>query len=110
MKWVLIAAGVLMAASAMGIFMAYATSKACKSKKQVSRMAKVNRVGYSHSGEAIAEFLLGEQTMQFVIPDQMGQELKPGQQGILTHRGNEFVYFVPRRQPGIHENQWQQAG
>lgn len=36
--------------------------------------------------------------MEFAIPAHIARQLQPGERGVLTYRGGEFVYFVPRQQ------------
>lgn len=97
MKWMLIVAGLLAAGTAVMLLSVW--GKRSKTPKgEVSLMACVKRVFQDEKGTMMAVFVARGQEMRFSVPGDIGRQLMPGERGVLTYRGGEFVYFVPRQQ------------
>ena len=97
MKWMLIVSGVLAACAAFALLRAWA-ARGKSAKGEVSLMATVKRILTNGEGSYKGVFIARGQEVEFALPPSIARQLQPGERGVLTHRGNEFVYFVPRQQ------------
>ena len=97
MKWMLIVSGLLAACAAFALLRAWA-GKGKSNKGEVSLMATVKRILPNGEGQYRGVFIARGQEVEFAIPAHIARQLQPGERGVLTYRGGEFVYFVPRQQ------------
>lgn len=98
MRWTFIIIGILTSVAALAIVFRWGKRPSNKGKGEVSEFAIVKEVMTTGMAAPMASFALGGQLVSFSVSRQMANHLRVGQQGILTHRGTEFVYFVPRTQ------------
>ena len=64
-------------------------------------MATVRRVNLAGpQGPVVCCATPREREVRLRLPSGMARELSPGQRGVLTYRGPEFIYFVRREDPG----------
>lgn len=94
MRWMFIAAGLLAAASAIGILAFWSRSK--KQKGEVSLAATVKRVCLNGEQGPMASFVCQSGEVQFMIPREIARQLEPGERGVLTYQGGQFIYFVSK--------------
>ncbi len=103
MNWMLIVSGVAAAVVAFALLGLW-SNKSKAPKGEVSMMATVKRIFESKSGELMGIFIARGQEMEFSVPSDIGRQLQAGERGVLTFRGEEFVYFVPRQQMFENDN------
>ena len=100
MRWMWIAAGVAAACAALGLFAFWTRRTGRSGRGEVSVMATVRRVNLAGPQGPMVSFALPrDKELRFRLPSAMARELAPGQSGVLTYRGQEFVYFVRREGP-----------
>ena len=101
MRWMWIAAGIAAAGAAVGLLSFFTRRAARLGRGEVSVMAMVSRVNLAGAQGPTACFMLPRQReLRFRLPAALARELAPGQRGVLTYRGQEFIYFVRREEPG----------
>lgn len=98
MNWMWIATGLVAALAAMVVLRIFTVKMRKQQKTEISIMATVKRVVTSKQEGMKGIFIACGQEIEFVIPAEIARQLQPGEKGILTYRGTEFVYFVPRQQ------------
>ena len=96
MKWMLIAAGLLAAVSALALMAAWGRWFGKKNRSEVSLAATVKRVTLSGETGSMASFVYQGGVMNFSIPREIARQLNPGDRGVLTYQGSDFVYFVSK--------------
>lgn len=100
MRWMWIAAGVAAACAAVGLLALWTRRAGRSGRGEVSVMATVRRVNLAGPQGPVVTFALQrEKELRFRLPGSLARELAPGQRGVLTYRGQEFVYFVRREEP-----------
>lgn len=98
MRWMWIIGGILAGASALAILSAWGRKVRRSTKGEVSLMATVKRIALTgETGPAVC-FVSRGQELHFAVPREIARQLRPGQRGVLTFTGREFVYFVPREE------------
>ena len=103
MKWILIVAGITAACTAVTILRTWACRNRKKAKREISLMATVQSVMENAQGVMVGVFAAQGQELRFALPAAIARELYVGQKGVLTYRGGEFVYFVPRTEGGSNQ-------
>ncbi len=96
MKWMFIAAGLLAAVLALTLMAAWGRWFGKKNRSEVSLAATVKRVTFSGEAGPMASFVYQGGVMDFSIPREIAKQLNPGDRGVLTYQGSEFVYFVSK--------------
>ncbi len=96
MRWMFIAAGLLAAASAIGLIAAWGRWYGKKQKGEVSLAATVKRVTLNGECGPMVSFVCQSGEVRFAVPREIARQLEPGERGVLTHQGNQFIYFVSR--------------
>lgn len=100
MRWMWILGGIAAACAALGLLAFWTRRAARSSRGETSVMATVRRVNLAGPQGPVASFALPrEKELQLRLPAAMARELAPGQRGVLTYRGREFVYFIHREGP-----------
>lgn len=101
MRWMWIVAGIAAAGAAVGL-LAFFTKRAARTGRgEVSVMATVSRVNLAGpQGPTVCFMLPRQKELRLRLPAAIARELAPGQRGVLTYRGQEFIYFVHREEPG----------
>ena len=98
MRWMWIMMGLLAGAAALTLLGAWSRKVRRTSKGEVSLMAAVKRVSLpGEAGPAVC-FVSRGQELSFAVPREIARQLRPGQRGVLTFSGREFVYFVPKEE------------
>ncbi len=101
MRWMWIVAGIAAAGAAVGLLALFTRRMSRMGRGEVSIMATVSRVNLAGPQGPTACFMLPRQReLKFRLPSALARELAPGQRGVLTYRGQEFIYFVRREEPG----------
>ena len=108
MNWMWIATGMIAAGMAVGLLWMCGRKGRKESKGEVSMLATVKRVIYRNGETFVGVFAAQGKELQFAIPGEIARQLHEGERGVLTYRGSEFVYFVPREHlfETEEENQW----
>lgn len=101
MRWMWIVAGAAAACAALVLFAIWTRRAGRSGRGEVSVMATVRRVNLAGPQGPVVSFALPrDRELRFRMPGSLARELAPGQSGVLTYRGQEFVYFVRREDPG----------
>lgn len=111
MNWMWIATGIFAAGAAIALLRVWSIAMRKESKKERSKVATVKRVAYLNQNTVLGIFLVDGQEIQLSVPEMIARQLREGECGVLTYRGTEFVYFVPRQQQvEVEEDfQWKEA-
>ena len=101
MRWMWIMAGAAAACVALGLLALFTRRAGRSGRGEVSVMATVRRVNLAGPQGPMVSFALPrDKELRFRLPGSLARELAPGQRGVLTYRGQEFIYFVRREEPG----------
>ena len=98
MRWMWIIPGLLMALAAIGLIGVWGRRFRRPAKGEVSLMATVKRVAASGADREPVTFEARGQEIALTVPEHLARQLFPGQRGVLTYSGTEFIYFVPREE------------
>lgn len=98
MKWMFVVAGLLAAGSAVALMAAWSRWFGKKTQGEVSLAATVKRVTMAGDAGPMASFVYQGGVMNFLIPREIAKQLNPGDRGVLTYQGGDFVYFVSKEE------------
>lgn len=108
MRMVLLGIGFAAAVLAIFIIRMWNSRAGRQGRGEVSVVAQIKGTGHMQDGRPAAEFVgLDQAVYRFTVPEAVAHELQPGQQGVLTFQGNQFIYFVrketlkPQQQAGV---------
>lgn len=105
MHWMWGAAGLAAAIAAVAIFRFWSRKSKAKNHAEISLIAVVETIQRQEDGRPVMSFVdQNRKQYRFVVPDRVAQELRPGQQGVLTYCDGEFVYFV-RKEELLYQQQ-----
>lgn len=99
MRWMWIVLGLMMGLAALGLIGIWGRRlRRPAARGEVSLMAAVKRVGMGGEASLPVCFVARGQEIALAVPSALARQLHPGQRGVLTYSGKEFVYFVPREE------------
>ena len=98
MRWMWIIPGLVMALAAIGLVGAWGRRFRRRARGEVSLMAAVKRVAASGADRVPVTFVARGQEISLAVPEHLARQLFPGQRGVLTYSGSDFIYFVPREE------------
>lgn len=98
MRWMWIMMGLLAGAAALALLGAWGRKVRRGTKGEVSLMATVKRIALTGENGPAVCFVSCGQELSFAVPREIARQLRPGQRGVLTFSGREFVYFVPKEE------------
>lgn len=97
MRWMFIGLGLLAAVTAIGLVGLCSKGKKSRGKGEISIVATVKRIMMDGAQGPIASFVFQGKEMRLSLPREIARQLQAGDRGILTYRGEQFIYFVSRQ-------------
>lgn len=98
MRWMWIIPGLVMALAALCLIAVWGRRIRRPSNGEISLMATVKRVAAAGADRVPVTFVARGQEIALTVPEHLARQLFPGQRGVLTYSGSEFIYFVPREE------------